>query len=231
MRLGLDSVRTMGEDKAKLIVEERKRGGPYRDLPDLARRTGLPATQLEALATADAFACFGLTRREALWAAGAAAQDRPDRLPHTISGAVSPALPAMDEVDQLVADVWATGVSPDNHPIRIVRSQLDEQGALAVSRLPGIPAGERILVGGLVTHRQRPATAAGITFLNLEDETGMLNVVCSPGLWQRHRKVALTSSALVIRGRLESASGVIALVADKLIPLKIATKPASRDFR
>jgi error-prone DNA polymerase len=231
VRLGLDSVRTMGEDKAKLIVEERERGGDYRDLPDLARRTGLPATQLEALATGDAFACFGLTRREALWAAGAAAQDRPDRLPHTISGAIPPVLPHMNEVDQLVADVWATGVSPDNHPIRIVRDQLDEQGALAVSRLPGIPAGERILVGGLVTHRQRPATASGITFLNLEDETGMLNVVCSPGLWQRHRKVALTSSALVIRGRLESASGVIALVADKLIPLKIATKPASRDFR
>jgi error-prone DNA polymerase len=231
VRLGLDSVRTLGEDKAEIIVAQREIGGPYRDLPDLARRTGLPATQLEALATAGAFTCFGLDPRQALWAAGAAAQDKPDRLPRTVVGVDAPALPPMGEVDQLVADVWATGVSPDNHPIRIVRSYLDEEGALAVSLLPGVADQERVLVGGLVTHRQRPATAGGITFINLEDETGMLNVVCSPGLWQRHRKVAMTSSALLVRGRLESAHGVINLVADKLLPLKIATKPSSRDFR
>ncbi|HCU51587.1 MAG TPA: error-prone DNA polymerase, partial [Micromonosporaceae bacterium] len=231
VRLGLDSIRTLGEERAEAIVAERERGGPYLDLPDLARRTGLPATQLEAMATADAFACFGLDRRAALWAAGAAAQERSDRLPHTISGVLAPKLPEMDEVDQLVADVWATGLSPDNHPIRIVRTQLDEQGALSVARLGGVEHGSRVLVGGLVTHRQRPATAGGITFVNLEDETGMLNVVCSPGLWQRYRKVALMSAALLVRGRLESVSGVLNLVADRLTPLKIATKPTSRDFR
>jgi error-prone DNA polymerase len=231
VRLGLDSVRTVGEDKAETIVAERKRGGLYRDMADLARRTSLPAAQLEALATAGAFGCFGLDARQALWAAGAAAQDKPDRLPQTVVGVDAPALPGTDEVDQLVADVWATGVSPDNHPIRIVRSYLDAEGAIPISRLPGIADKERVLVGGLVTHRQRPATAGGITFLNLEDETGMLNIVCSPGLWQRHRKVAMTSSALIVRGRLESVSGVINVVADKLIPLKIATKPSSRDFR
>lgn len=231
VRLGLDSVRTLGEERAKAIVAERESGGLYRDMVDLARRTGLPATQLEALATAGAFACFGLNAREALWAAGAAAQDKPDRLPRTVVGVDAPALPGMDEVDQLVADVWATGVSPDNHPIRIVRSYLDEMGALPINRLPGIANQERILVGGLVTHRQRPATASGITFINLEDETGMLNVVCSPGLFSRSKKIILMNSALVVRGRLESAEGVINLVADKVMPLKIATKPASRDWR
>lgn len=230
VRLGLDSVRTVSEETAKRIVEARGEE-PFTDLLDLVRRTELPGTQMEALATADAFACFGLDRRSALWAAGAAAQERPDRLPHTISGVSAPALPGMEEIDRLVSDVWATGLSPDNHPIRIVRAQLDERRAIPISRLPAIEHGERVLVGGLVTHRQRPATAAGITFVNLEDETGMLNVVCSPGLWQRYRKVALTSPALVVRGTLESVSGVINLVADKLIPLPIATRPTSRDFR
>jgi error-prone DNA polymerase len=231
VRLGLDSVRTLGEEKAEAIVAERDKGGPFRDMVDLARRTSLPAAQIEALATAGAFGCFGLDPRQALWAAGAAAQDKPDRLPRTVVGVDAPALPGMDEVDRLVADVWATGVSTDNHPIRIVRPHLNDVGAVPIHLLPGVADKERVLVGGLVTHRQRPGTAGGITFLNLEDETGMLNVVCSPGLWQRFRKVAMTSPALIVRGRLESADNVINLVADKLIPLKIAVKPGSRDFR
>jgi error-prone DNA polymerase len=94
-----------------------------------------------------------------------------------------------------------------------------------------VPDKTRILVGGLVTHRQRPATARGVTFINLEDETGMLNVVVEQGVWHRHRRTARTSPALLVRGRLESANGVLNLVADQLRPLPIATPPASRDFR
>src|SRR5690606_16220209 len=90
----------------------------------------LTTAQMEALATADAFACFGLSRREALWAAGAAAAERPDRLPGHLTPA--PTLPGMDEVDRLVADVWATGLSPDSHPAQLVRDRL----ARAVAALP-----------------------------------------------------------------------------------------------
>ena len=80
-----------------------------------------------------------------------------------------------------------------------------------------------MLVGGLVTHRQRPATAGGVTFVNLEDETGMLNVTCSEGLWARYRTVALGSAALLVRGRLErSPEGVLNLVADRLQRLPLA---------
>ena len=89
-----------------------------------------------------------------------------------------------------------------------------------------------MLVGGAVTHRQRPATAGGVTFLNLEDETGMLNVVCSEGLWARYRTVALGSAALLVRGRLErSPEGVLNLVADRLQKLPLAVPVKSRDFR
>jgi error-prone DNA polymerase len=104
-------------------------------------------------------------------------------------------------------------------------------GAVPISRLGRCENGQRVRVGGIVTHRQRPATAGGVTFINLEDETGMLNVTCSPGLWQRYRRVARTSGALVVRGRLEMAEGVINLRADRLDAITPPVTSASRDFR
>jgi error-prone DNA polymerase len=231
VRQGLASIRTLGEELAERIETERRDHGAYRSMVDLSRRTGCSAAQLEALATADAFAGFGLSRREALWAAGAAAQDRPDRLPGTVTGTAAPMLPGMSEVDELVADVWATGLSPDRHPAQFIRGQLDRAGALPIAKLGRVEAGTRIRVGGIVTHRQRPATAGGVTFVNLEDETGMLNVTCSPGLWQRYRRVARTSSALIVRGLLEKSEGVLNLVADRLEAVTPPVTPASRDFR
>jgi error-prone DNA polymerase len=234
--MGLSSVRTLGAAAAERIQAERERGGPYRDMADLSRRladagAALTTANLEALATADAFAGLGLRRREALWAAGAAAQERTDRLPGTTVGMVAPTLPGMDDLDQLFADVWATGLSPQTHPARFIRPALDAAGALPIDRLAEVEHGRRVWVGGLVTHRQRPATAGGITFMNLEDETGMLNVTCSPGLWLRYRRVARTSSALLIRGRLENVEGVINLTADRLDPVEVPVRPTSRDFR
>ena len=236
VRLGLTEVRTIGDELAKRMQAEREANGPYRDMRDLARRvaaTGKPLTaaNMEALATADAFACFGLERREALWAAGAAAQERADRLPGTAMGVRAPVLPGMDDVEEMVADVWSTGLSPDTHPVQFVRSYLDELRAASIESLLTVEPGRRVLVGGVVTHRQRPATAGGITFLNLEDETGMLNVVCSPGLWQRHRRVARTASAMLIRGTLERVDGVVNLVAEHLATLRMPVRSASRDFR
>jgi error-prone DNA polymerase len=231
VRQGLSSIRTIGDELAETIENERRVNGPYRNMSDLARRTGCSTAHLEALATADAFAGFGLSRREALWAAGAAAQDRPDRLPGTVTGTEAPTLPGMNEVDRLVADVWATGLSPDAHPAQFIRAELDRVGAVPISGLGRVEAGTRIRVGGIVTHRQRPATAGGVTFVNLEDETGMLNVTCSPGLWQRYRRVARTSSALIVRGRLEKAEGVLNLIADRLEAIAPPITPASRDFR
>ncbi|MBT8226799.1 MAG: error-prone DNA polymerase, partial [Dactylosporangium sp.] len=207
---------------------ERVAGGPYSSPADLSRRAGLGAVQLEALATAGAFAGWGLDRRRALWVAGAAAGERADRLPGTTPGPPAPLLPGMDDLDILVADRWATGISPDTHPVAFARALLDRIGAVPVARLARAEPGRRITVGGVVTHRQRPATARGITFLNLEDETGMLNVICSPGLWVRHRSVARTASALVVRGVLERTTGVTNLVADRLTPLIVPRSTPGR---
>ncbi len=141
-------------------------------------------------------------------------------------------LPGMDAIDEMVADVWATGLSPDSHPVQFVRTGLTRLGAISVeTAMTSVDDGRRVLVGGIVTHRQRPATASGITFINLEDETGLLNIVCSPGLWARYRRVAQTSPALLIRGVIEKYDGVVNLNADHLAPLKMPVKSSSRDFR
>ena len=231
VRLGLKSVRTLGDDVAERIEAERAANGPYLDMADLSRRADLTTAHLEALATADAFAGFGLTRREALWGAGAAAQEKSGRLPGTATGITAPTLPGMTPVEDLMADVWATGLAPDAHPVQFVREHLTAGGVLSVSALATVEHGRRVHVGGIVTHRQRPATAGGVTFINLEDETGMLNVTCTPGLWHRFRRVVRLSNALVVRGILENVEGVLNLRADHVASLAMPTRSSSRDFR
>jgi error-prone DNA polymerase len=227
VRMGLSYVRAIGEEVARRIAA----GAPYADMADLARRAGLDTRQLEALATAGAFGCLGLSRREALWAAGAVAQDRPERLGGLVVGADAPELPGLSDVERAMADVWATGVSPDSYPTEFVRDRLDAIGVVPASGLSRVDSGSRVLVGGVVTHRQRPATASGITFLNLEDETGLVNVICSRAVWARHRRVAREAAALVVRGMLERVDGVTNVVADRIDRLELSVRSTSRDFR
>jgi len=146
-------------------------------------------------------------------------------------GVVAPMLPGMSDVELAVADVWATGVSVDSYPTQYVRDGLDAAGVLRVAQAFEHEADRRIAVAGVVTHRQRPGTAGGVTFLSLEDETGMLNVICTVGLWQRFRRVARTSAALVVRGRLERADGATNLLAEHLAPLSLRVPTTSRDFQ
>ena len=230
VRLGLGAVRHIGDELAERIVEERANGA-FASLVDLAGRVQLSVPQTEALATAGALGCFGITRREGLWAAGAAASERPDRLPGVGSSSHVPSLPGMTELELAAADVWATGVSPDSHPVQFLREQLDELGVIPANQLLAVPDGTRVLVAGAVTHRQRPATAQGVTFLNLEDETGMVNVMCSRGVWARHRRLAQTASALVIRGIVQNATGAVTVAADRLGPIDLRVRSKSRDFQ
>lgn len=165
VRLDLGTIRTIGTNTAQDLVDERDAHGPYRSLEDLGRRTTLTQPQLEALATSGAFSSLGTDRREALWQAGAVARDRPQYLPGTATAGHAPALPGMTALELTVADVWATGITPDHHPVEFLRAQLDELGALPTAAVINVPDGTRILVGGAITHRQRPATAGGITSL------------------------------------------------------------------
>ena len=232
VQLGFREVRGIGDDLARAIADERDAGGPYASMEDLARRVELTLPQLEALATAGAFECLGMTRREAIWQAGAVAQGGVDRLPGIVTGERAPALPGMDEFEIARADLWATGMSPEGHPTKFIRDELDRLGVVTSVGLWDIEPGSRVLIGGVVTHRQRPATAGGTMFLNIEDETGLVNVVVSKGCWNAHRRVALTAPAMLIRGRCERSEGVINVVAEKLSFLPVnGAVPKIRDFR
>ena len=231
VRLGLGAVRHIGDTLAERLVEERKANGPFASLLDMTGRVRLSVPQTEALATAGALGCFGIGRREALWAAGAAANERADRLPGVGTSSRIPVLPGMSEVELAAADVWATGVSPDTYPTQFLRDDFDALGVVPAVDLLSVPDGTRVLVAGAVTHRQRPATAQGVTFMNLEDETGMVNVLCSPGVWARHRKLAQTAPALLIRGIVQNASGAVTVLADRMGRIEVRVGARSRDFR
>ncbi len=231
VRLGLAAVRHIGAELAQRIVDERDAGGPYATLLDLTGRIQLSVPQTESLATAGALGGFGVSRRAALWAAGAAAAERPDRLPGVGSASHVPALPGMSDVELAAADVWATGVSPDSYPTQFLRADLEALGVTPADRLMSVPDGSRVLIAGAVTHRQRPATARGVTFVNLEDETGMVNVLCTPGVWTRYRRLAQTAPALLIRGQVQNASGAVTVVAERIGRLAMTVESRSRDFR
>ncbi|KRB73818.1 DNA polymerase III subunit alpha [Nocardioides sp. Root190] len=237
VRLGLDAVKGIGSELAERIVEER-RTSPYDDLRDLSRRAGLTTTQLEALATAGAFDGLGLERRQAIWMAGYAEHD--GQLPGTTPAPAPPTLPGMSPLETTLADLWATRISTDIHPVEHFRETLRSAGILAVGDTATAAAGRRVHVAGLITHRQRPGTAGGVTFINLEDETGMLNVVCSQGVMRVHRQAARNKVAVVIRGQLERQDGVTNLLADRIESLDtvlpgagaaLQARQTSRDFR
>jgi error-prone DNA polymerase len=225
--VGLAGVRNLGSNAAAMIAA----GRPYTGIEDFARRTGLPRQAMEALAVAGAFGCFGLPRREALWAAGAAAAIRPGQLPGTAIGLVAPRLKNMTPAEVTFADMWATGTYGAVHPIEHIRDLLSERNVMLAADLTEAVNGALVTVGGLVTHRQQPGTARGVVFLSLEDETGMANVICPPAVWQRYRKIGVTAQALLITGRIERLDGAVSLLAIGLRKLPVVTAAQSRDFR
>jgi error-prone DNA polymerase len=293
VRLGLSYVRTIGTELAQRIAD----GRPYSGIEDFVRRSGVSVAQAEALATAGAFDCFGITRREALWAAGAIAQSGAGletgestqqtvrdsdagpaasgrslgmgpqagktnktgrggdgapasgrslgmgpqagktnraRLAGLVTGAQAPPLPGMGAIELNRADLWATGLSPDSYPTELFRKDLDALGVMPAASLSPLPNGRPVIVGGLVTHRQHPMTAKGVVFINLEDETGLVNVICPVPIWDRYRKVARSAPALLVRGKLERDGGAINVLAahiEALPPLAGRTALRSRDFR
>jgi error-prone DNA polymerase len=230
IRLGLEQVRGMTDKSAERIVSAREQGGAFTSVTDLARRVSLSARQLEALATAGALDQLAGSRRQALWAAGAAAEESPHRLQLGL-GAQAPMLPGMSDAELASADAWATGITVAEHPMTLVREELTADGVLAITGAREVEDSSRIRVGGVITHRQRPATAGKVTFLSLEDETGILNVVCSQGFWARHRAVLRTSRAVVIRGIVENLTGATNLVADGVRALDLPAAGRSRDFQ
>ena len=229
VRLGIGSIRGIGAELAREIAARR----PYTSIDHLAQTVPqLSRHQIEALATAGAFTeSFGDDRRHALWEAGSYGNVAPGQMRDVMRLNSRPTLPGMAPVEEAIADIWATGISPNGHPTVFLREQLAAQGVRCADELLQMQHEERVLVAGIVTHRQRPMSARGATFISLEDETGLINVVCSKGCWARHRAIARDASALLVRGRLENANGVANVIAEHITPLFAPVAVPSRAFR
>jgi error-prone DNA polymerase len=239
LRLGLASVRGVGEATAVRIVA----GRPWCDGEDLVRRAGLTQVQLETLAAAGALdpedtdgagagRSTAASRRRLLWSAGAAAQGTPDRLPGLVVGAEAPPLPEPSLFEAVGDDMWSLGLAPEDTAMHLARERLEAMGVLTAGALETCSDGDRATVAGVVTHRQHPETARGAVFVNLEDETGHVNVVFSRGAWARWKHVARHAPVLVIRGRVRKGQGAVSFDAERVEALAVGTAvPASRDFR
>lgn len=231
VRLGLADIRGIGTNTAERIVSARA-ASPFADLADLARRADLTQDQLESLASAGACTGVGVSRREALWAAGPAAENREQYLPGIAVHVQPPLLPVLTPAEQMSLDLWMTGVTTGAHPLALLRGGLDTRGVTRSDRTQHAHNGSVIEVAGLVTHRQRPRTAAGVTFLTLEDESGTINLVVWANVWQRHKFIAQSSPALIVRGAVDrTPEGVVNVIADSFEPLAAPPATTSRDFR
>ncbi|MFC5338579.1 error-prone DNA polymerase [Leucobacter denitrificans] len=231
VRLGLAGIRGIGKQLAERIVRARS-GKPFKDLADLARRADLNREQLEALASAGACSGLGISRRDALWSAGPASENRERYLPGIAVHVQPPLFPVLSTAEQTALDLWTTGVATDTHPLALLRAGLDARGVVRSDRARNAHNGSPIEVAGLVTHRQRPHTAGGVTFLTLEDESGTINIVVWANVWQAHRFVAQSSPALIIRGTADrTPEGVMNVIATGFEPLPAPPAISSRDFR
>ena len=147
-------------------------------------------------------------------------------------GAEAPPLPEPTPVEAVGDDLWSLGMAPERTAMDIARPRLDEMGVVPAVDLCHRPDRSRVRVAGVVTHRQHPETAHGAVFVNLEDETGHVNVVFSPGAWVRWRHVARRAPVLLVSGRLERGQDAINVVAQRVESVDLgAPVPPSRDFR
>jgi len=238
LRLGMRMLRGLPEGVAEKIVAARD-ANPFRSLEDLARRTGLVRAMLVRLVKADAVRSLALDRREGLWRALAEhprARELPlfDHLPEPAEHEPKASLPALTMYEEVLADYQTAGLSLRAHPMSFLRATLEPLRILRACDLATARTGRQVRVAGLVLVRQRPGTASGITFVTLEDETGVANLIIRPDVWQRYRPVAKNAAALMAQGRLERQGEVIHVLASKLVDLVELSQRVdsqSRDFR
>jgi error-prone DNA polymerase len=219
LRLGFHLVRGLGEAQREKLAAALGHGD-FEDLLDFTRRTGVTREGLENLAAADAFRPWFDSRREALWALRG--QDEREARGELARGMdvdeAAPRLAPLRPIEATTLDIDATGVS-DVQPIAHFRAQLDRDNILAASRLRAMPNHLVCKIGGMVITRQRPGTAKGFVFLTLEDETGLVNVIVRPDVYERHRRVIRQSKALVIEGTIQREYGVVDIVMKRCWPL------------
>jgi len=233
VRLGLDRVGGLSIDAAQRIVDARA-AGPFSSVEDLARRAALDAQALQSLAQADALRGLAGHRHQAAWAVAGVDTRATPMLRDTRVHEVAAALEAPSEVEDTLADYRSLGLTLQRHPIALLREELSRFKVQTAAVLKTYPHGRLARASGLVTHRQRPETAKGTTFVTLEDETGAVNVIVWPRVFEAHRRELLGTRLLTVYGQWQREGEVMHLVAMKLIdhsPLFEGLVARSRDFR
>jgi error-prone DNA polymerase len=231
VRLGLESVKSLGEAEAKIIVAERANGA-YRSFDEFARRVGLKEEALRNLALVGAFDAFGETRRALLWRARDAHRTSPAfaRPALPMPGSAAPDLPALSERERVALDYRITGIPTGPQIMRFYREELERGGVLRTIDLETHKNGEIVRVAGAVVVKQHPETAKGHVFLSLEDETGMANVIIRPATYQKFKRVLDTTAAVVVAGSLQLVDGVTSVLAARLDGLDLFVELKTRDW-
>jgi len=241
LRIGLGFVRGWGTEIAERVVEERARRGPFASLGDFLRRTpaALKRPAVENLIWVGGFEGLGLTRRELLWQAGLWLGPESDdertggrddhaqtelELEDPYAGL---AFPDLGPTDRMVAEYRMLHFSAALHPLSLLRDRLPS-GTVTTDRLPDLPQHADVRVAGLVTARQRPGTAKGYVFVLMEDESGPVNVIVKPDIYEKCRSVVRMEPFLAVRGRLQKDGETLNLIASEIQALRVPGTPVRR---
>jgi len=233
VRLGLSMLRGFPKAMAQSVVEQREAVGPYKSVGELARRSGVPTHQLLKLALAGAFEGFGVERRQGLWEVLAISRSLGPLLDGLDPNNLPPCDP-MSPREVLAADLHATQHFGPFHPMEwVVPVMREVRGYVTSDELAKVDNGRFVTVAGLVLVRQRPPTAAGLTFLTLEDTEGFVNLVIMPNVFKAHRRILAEEFLIAAQGKVERVDGVINIRVQRLQAVHIVSttrKLQSRDY-
>ncbi len=214
LRLGLCMVSGLGREMGERIVEARV-AGEYADVDDLARRAELDRPALEHLVAADALRRLSGNRHRSRWAVAGVETPLPLLAAVPIPEGV-PMLRVPAEGEEIVADFRSLGLSLGRHPLALLRARLDRLRVLDNAQLAGARDGQSVAVAGMVINRQRPGSAAGVTFMTLEDEHGHANIIVWRQLAEKQRRALLSARLLLVRGVVQRQDGVLHVIAGRL---------------
>jgi error-prone DNA polymerase len=233
LRLGFHMIKGLKSAHAQQIVQCRYLHGLFHSIDDFHAATELPVVAVTKLSEADAFASLPTTRRLALWETLALPEQRSPLVRSSDANRLAPALPAMTAGQEIHADYGTTGLSLRGHPVQIVRKELMRRKVISAVEVWNRPHKSWVKVAGIVIIRQRPGTAKGIVFETLEDETGIVNLIIRPAVYDRYRPAARHASLLQADGYVERHGQVQHIMAVRLHDLSELVENytlRSRDF-
>jgi error-prone DNA polymerase len=236
LRLGFRQISGLREDHVERLVASRRRHGRFTSIEEFHQVTELPVVTVKRLTEADAFGSVGDSRRPAIWnTLPLRDADAPlfDPLRASVPSCLRASIPEMPIGQEVMTDYATLRLSLKKHPVAIVRPALDERKILTANQINQTPNGKWVKVAGLVLIRQRPGTASGIVFETLEDETGIVNLIVRPDVYERYRPAARHAALLQCDGYLERQGQVVHIMAKRLFDLShllAGYRLESRDF-